>query len=64
MIILCLSHAYCYIKIYLRVFTQIYFILRTCTSLDWDKDGDVLAVANDKNGMLYNAVVIFIKHVA
>ena len=22
-----------------------------CTSLDWDKDGDVLAVANDKNGM-------------
>ena len=26
------------------------FSIRNCTSLDWDKDGDVLAVANDKNG--------------
>ena len=24
--------------------------LRLCTSLDWDKDGDALAVAQDKNG--------------
>jgi WD repeat-containing protein 19 len=24
-----------------------------CTSLDWDRDGDVLAVTQDKNGMLH-----------
>ena len=26
------------------------FINRFCTSLDWDKDGDILTVAHDKNG--------------
>ena len=24
---------------------------RLCTCLDWEKDGDVLAVTQDKNGM-------------
>ena len=27
-----------------------YVLFRLCTSLDWDKDGDVLAVTQDKNG--------------
>ena len=27
-----------------------YFIDSFCTSLDWDKDGDILTVAHDKNG--------------
>jgi len=24
-----------------------------CSSMDWDKDGDVLAVTHDKNGILF-----------
>ncbi len=27
-----------------------FFFFRLCTSLDWDKDGDLLTVANDKSG--------------
>lgn len=34
--------------------------LRLCTSMDWDKDGDTLAVSQDKNGLL----LILIKHLA
>ena len=27
-------------------------LCRFCTSLDWDKDGDILTVAHDKNGTI------------
>ena len=27
-------------------------MLRLCTCLDWDKDGDVLAITQEKNGQL------------
>ena len=28
-----------------------------CTSMDWDKDGDTLAIAQDYNGMVYSSTV-------
>jgi len=39
-----------YALYHLNVETTFFFVYRTCTSLDWDIDGDLLSVANDKNG--------------
>lgn len=33
---------------------RIFVLFSLCTCLDWDKDGDVLAVTQDKNGMTFN----------
>ena len=35
------------------------FFLRLCTCLDWDKDGDVLAVTQDKTGDRLNLAYIY-----
>ena len=37
-----------------RFHCNYYFSTSLCTSLDWDRDGDVLAVTQDKNGQLLN----------
>ena len=30
----------------------LWLFLRNCTGLGWDKDGDMLAMINDKNGVI------------
>ena len=47
-------HVHIYYFILLDIISVIIYCCSLCTSLDWDRDGDVLAVANDKNGISHN----------
>ena len=29
------------------------YLIRLCTCLDWDKDGDVLSITQEKNGEMH-----------